>query len=289
MIFKSVQLNEVNRARQVIPSAAGKALNTARALASLGIDARVSGFNGGATGDLINRFLGEYGVSSALTSMTAETRICSTLIDESTGTITELVEEAPQPSKPEIAEFIKVNIELVKSSQMLVICGTLPPWAPDDFYRNFTTVAAKLKVPVIIDSHKGALLSVLEDNPLVAKLNFRELETTFGERIESEAQLIDLMGRLVSRGAENVFLTQGKDTAYLLEGGALSKHLPPAIMRHLNPIGSGDCTTAGLVGALLQGNTFQESVRSGLACGSANVESLVPADIRRERVLELLR
>jgi len=289
MICKSIQFNEVNRVQQVILSAAGKAVNTARALAALGADSRASGFNGGVSGELIKGFLAEYKVNSALTAMKADTRICSTLIDESTGMVTELVEEASQPSEKEITNFIQRNTELIKESQMLVICGTLPPWAPDDFYRHFTVTAARLDVPVIIDSHKGALLSVLQDNPLVAKLNFKELETTFGESIKSEPQLIDLMGRLISGGAKSVFLTQGKDASYLLEGGTLSKDLPPEIAKHLSPIGSGDCTTAGIAYALGNGDTLQESVKFGLACGSANVESLIPADISRERVLQLLR
>jgi len=55
-----------------------------------------------------------------------------------------------------------------------------------------------------------------------------------------------------------------------------------------NPIGSGDCTTAGIVCALISGSTLPEAVKLGLACISANVDSLLPAEITRERVRELL-
>ena len=66
----------------------------------------------------------------------------------------------------------------------------------------------------------------------MVKLNVRELETTFGEGIKSESRLAELMGRLIAGGAESVFLTQGKDPAYLLEGENLSKHVPPQISQH---------------------------------------------------------
>jgi len=288
LIFRELQLNEVNRAGQVLTSAAGKSLNTARALAALGVKCRTAGFNGGHNGELIKGFLKEYGVDSALTAMAAETRICTTLIDEADGTVTELVEEAPQPTKQEIAEFMERNTALVKGCRMLVICGTLPPWAGEDFYRHFTIAAREAQIPVVIDSHRGALLAVLQDRPAMVKLNLRELEITFNERITSEPQLVGLMGQLIAGGAGSVFLTQGKNPSFLLEGRICSRHLPPQIREHRNPIGSGDCTTAGIVCALISGSTLPEAVKLGLACGSANVESLLPAEITRERVQELL-
>ncbi|MDD2599767.1 MAG: hexose kinase [Kiritimatiellae bacterium] len=287
MVFKQMQLKQVNRVRQVTLSAAGKSLNTARALAALGVECTATGFNGGHSGELVLGFLRTYNVDSALTAMRAETRTCVTLIDESSGTVTELVEEAPQPDAREIASFVQRNVELVKACRMLVISGTLPPWAADDFYRAFTIAAQQAGVPVVIDSHRAALLTVLQDQPLMAKLNLHELELTFNQSVTSEPQLIELMGRLITGGAGSVFLTLGKEGACLLEGASFSKYPAPAILRHCNPIGSGDCATAGIACELAGGGSLQAAARLGVACGSANVESLTPADITRERVLEL--
>ena len=256
LIFKSMPLGEVNRVKQLIVSAGGKSLNTARALAVLGVNCKTTGFNGGHNGDLINGFLNEYGVNSGLITMRSETRICTTLIDERSGTVTELVEEAPQPTAEEVENFVCENITLLQESEMLVISGTLPPFVPDDFYQHFTAAAAAADIPVIIDSHKGALLAVLEDKPLMAKLNLQEMETTFGCSAESETQMVELMSRVISAGAQSVFMTQGGDTAYLLEGDQLSKFTPPAIEHHLNPIGSGDCATAGIACSLINGGTL---------------------------------
>jgi hypothetical protein len=43
------------------------------------------------------------------------------------------------------------------------------------------------------------------------------------------------------------------------------------------------------VHALLSGKRVRDSVRYGLACGSANVESLTPADLDLKRVAVLQR
>lgn len=289
MLFDRFEVDEVNRASQVVESAAGKSLNTARALAALGTQAETAGFNGGQTGRRIAEFLGTYGVTSALTPMRASTRICTTLIDGRAGTVTELVEEAPDPGRAAVARFVRENLKRTREAAMLVISGTLPPFAGDAFYVGFVRAAAEAGVEIVIDSQKTALINVLFERPLVAKLTVRELESTLGEPMRGEREILRGMRDLLGMGAKNVFVTQGGKAAYLLTPDGARRYTPPPLARRVNPIGSGDCTTAGLVHALLMGESLRSAVRFGLACGSANVESLTPADLDVGRVKRLVR
>ena len=289
MLFDRLDVDEVNRARQVVESAAGKALNTARALVALGTPAVPAGFNGGQAGREITALLKAYGVSSALTPMRADTRVCSTLIDAAAGTVTELVEEASEPGAAAVARFVRDNLKRTRDAAMLVISGTLPPYAGDDFYVGFARAAAQAGVPVVIDSQKTALIQVLFERPLLAKLTARELEATLGEPMNSERRIVRGMRDLLGMGAGSVFVTQGAKPAYLVTPKQAWRFTPPEIARHVNPIGSGDCTTAGIAHALLAGKRLRDAVRYGLACGSANVESLTPADLDLSRVAALQR
>jgi len=289
LVFEALEPNEVNRAKQVVESAAGKALNTARALSVLGTPAQVAGFNGGVAGRKIEAFLKTYGVVSAQTQMRAETRICTTLLDRKGNTVTELVEEAPLPDKAALARFEKTNLKRAKAASMLVISGTLPPFASDDFYVRFVQAAAKENVPVVIDSHKAALIHVLFERPYVAKLNVRELEATLQIALKTEREIFRAMKDLVGMGAQNVFVTHGANAAYLLTAdGRAWRFAPPRVPRPVNPIGSGDCTTAGLVHALLRKKPLTDAVALGLACGSANITSLTPADFNAAHVRALV-
>ena len=290
LVFNGLNLDEVNRARQVVESAAGKALNTARALVTLGTAAETAGFNGGETGRRVSAYLKAYGVETrALTPMKAPTRICTTLIDQAAGTVTELVEEAPAPEQSSIKRFVLENLERARERAMLVISGTLPPFAGDDFYVGFVQAAAAAGVPVVIDSHRTALINVLFERPFLAKLNVHELETTLHEPMNSEPRILRGMRDLMGMGARNVFLTQGGKAAYLLTPKGAWHFTPPEVRQRLNPIGSGDCTTAGIAHALLRGRRMADAIRYGLACGSANVESLTPADLDPKRVAALAR
>jgi len=290
LVFDALETNEVNRAKQAVESAAGKALNTARALSALGTPAQVTGFNGGVTGRKIEAFLKRLGVASAQTQMRAETRICTTLLDRTNGTVTELVEEAPTPDVAAIARFEKVNLKRVKAASMLVISGTLPPFASDDFYVRFVQAAAKADVPVVIDSHKAALIHVLFERPCVAKLNVRELEATLGLSLNTQREILRAMKDLIGMGARNVFVTHGAKAAYLLTAdGKAWRFEPPDVQGRINPIGSGDCTTAGLVHALLRKKPLPHAAAFGLACGSANITSLTPADFTAAHARALVR
>jgi tagatose 6-phosphate kinase len=289
LVFECLETNEVNRAKQVIESAAGKALNTARALTVLGTPAKAAGFNGGVAGRKVEAFLKSYGVVSEQTRMQAETRICTTLLDRKNNTVTELVEEAPSPDKATIARFEKTNQKLTKESSMLVISGTLPPFASDDFYVRFAKAAATANVPVVIDSHKTALIHVLFERPYLAKLNVRELETTLQVPLRTEREIFRAMKDLIGMGAQNVFVTHGANAAYLLTAsGNAWRFEPPDAQPRINPIGSGDCTTAGLVHAILRTKSLTDAVALGLACGSANITSFTPADFNAVRARALV-
>jgi len=279
LVFDSLETNEVNRAKQVIESAAGKALNTARALLLLGTPAQCAGLNGGMSGNKVEAFLKTYGVVSAQTPMAAETRICTTLLDRKGRTVTELVEEAPAPGKAALARFEKDNLKRTTEASMLVISGTLPPFASDDFYVRFVQAAAKAGRPVVIDSHKTALIHVLFERPYLVKLNVRELEATVQAPLQAPREIIRAMRDLLCMGAQNVFVTHGAKAAYLLTAaGKAWRFKPPDVPSRVNPIGSGDCATAGVVHALLRKKTLAEAVALGLACGSANIATLTPAD-----------
>jgi 1-phosphofructokinase family hexose kinase len=290
LIFDAIDINEVNRAKAVIESAAGKALNTARALSVLSMPVQVAGLNGGATGRKIDAFLKVYGVETVQTSMKANTRICTTLLDQQHNTITELVEEAPNPGAATLKRFMRDNLERISEASALVISGTLPPFVDETFYLPFVREAQKCGIPVIIDSHKAPLLHVLEERPLLAKLNRQELAITFKQEITNEKQILSRMKDLLARGAQNVVITQGAKPTYLMtSNNTLWRLTPPKLDQVINPIGSGDCTTAGIVCKLMKRRPLPEAIAFGLACGSANAMTQTPADFAPREAQKLMK
>jgi tagatose 6-phosphate kinase len=276
MHFEEIRVGDVNRARAVAVSVAGKGVNVGRALHLIGAPARVLSFFGGDTGSMALRTLADEGIDVVPVETEGPTRICDTLLDARTGDVTELVEEAPLPSQEEWDAYLSAYENLLRRATMVVLSGALMPGAPEAWYRTLAARAREAGVPLLVDSQKNPLLQAVEEQPLLAKLNRKELAATCGAPVEHEADLLEASRRLCRSGARRVLVTDGPHGAWLVEPDRAWRICPPTIDL-VNPIGSGDCVTAGFAAGLSEGMTPVEAAAWGVACGTANALTLLPA------------
>ncbi|MFZ4397608.1 MAG: PfkB family carbohydrate kinase, partial [Kiritimatiellia bacterium] len=143
LIFERFQAGEVNRAGMTVVSNGGKAVNTALALARLRRASVVCGLNGGDTGRFLTGYLAGHGVTCAFTRTAWPTRTCTTIIDRASGAVTELVEEARRPTPDLLRRFEIRAHTLLRRAGAVVICGTLPPGAPEDFWARLAAEARR--------------------------------------------------------------------------------------------------------------------------------------------------
>src|SRR5688572_4327077 len=94
MRFDRLTLDEVNRASSVDEYASGKSVNVARVAHQLGAEVLELGFVGGDRGEYLRQRLDVDRVPHDFVTVPRSTRLCTTLIDNATGTVTELVEES---------------------------------------------------------------------------------------------------------------------------------------------------------------------------------------------------
>ena len=286
--FGTFRVGSVNRALAVTTCPAGKGVNVARALKTLGGRPFLLGFAGGHTGRLLAVGLRRANVPCHLVPHPQPTRICRTLLDRDTRTATELVEESPLPGRPAWRKFRAAYRRLLRRSCFVVIAGAPMPGAPDKIYARLAREAGSVHVPVIIDARRSSLLSTLPYHPLVAKLNREELASTAGRALRSTTTVIAEARRLIAAGAQYVVVTDGSRGAWLVSADQAWHFSPPRVTA-LNPVGSGDAMTAGIAFALGQGASPVESVTFGVACGTASAMTLLPADLTRSAVRRAAR
>lgn len=276
--FDHLVSGEVNRAREVHLSAAGKGVNVALVLRQLGTPAQVTGFIGGANGRHLIELLEAQGVESDFTPMEAETRICQTLLDLQAGTTTELVEEAPNPP-PETWDrfFLELETQLPNMG-LAAASGKLPPGADDSVYARMARAARTVGIPFLLDSWGGPLLAALPERPALVKMSLSELAGTLDCPGLAVADLPDAAAVLLKQGAERVLVTAGPDAAWFLDPQQAVRYVPPRVPAR-NPIGSGDSVTAGIAHGLLAGLDWADAVRLGIACGTANALTLLPGQL----------
>ncbi len=297
LVFDRFTRGEVNRAAETYACASGKVINVGLALTSLGAAAKTLSVLGGRSGTLIAEELAASGVSSRWVHDPATTRTCTTMIERSTGEITELVENAARIAAHSCDEFVEALREESLSAAWVVLSGSLPPVkgraSNRTLYRELcealghgSTVTQRPRSRVILDARGPEMLECLACRPFLVKPNREELAATVGRELADEAALIAALREINGRGAEWVLVTHGGQEVWLSSTTELWRFTPPAI-EVVNAIGCGDCLTAGLAAALAEGHDLPTAVRWGIAAAGNNAEQLLPARLNPERVQEL--
>jgi len=286
MSFRSLAVGSVNRAATTVEGAAGKSVNVAKVLNALGERVIAAGFLGGVRGEVIRHILKERGIGLAFVQVAEPTRQCITVLDEAAGTQTELVEESravPGDKYKELARVVRTHLETCRA---IIMSGTLTPEAPRDFYLDCTRMAGRARVLSLVDAQGPALLDALKGGPGLVKPNRAELAATVGRPLTTRAAVLSAMRELRELGAERVVVTAGKDPALAFDGRTVWRVHPPDVVA-VNPIGSGDAFSAGLVWRLLRGDDLGEACRWACAAGAANALTLMAGEVKREHVERL--
>jgi tagatose 6-phosphate kinase len=286
MVFRSLALDAVNRATKTLDGAAGKSINVAKVLKSLGESPIATGFIGGDRGSLIQSCLAERGIETEFIKIGTETRQCTTVIDESAGTHTELVQESDAVRKDKYRQLMRVVRKWTDRCRAIVMSGTLTPSAPVDFYRRCTRLAGECNFLSVLDAQGSALVEALKAGPSVAKPNRSELAATVHHELSNEHEVMSAMRELRERGAQRVVITAGKEPVLAFDGARFWRIHAPRITA-VNPIGSGDAFTAGLVWRLLRGDDLGEACRWASAAGAANALTLMAGEVRLKDVQRL--
>lgn len=283
MVFRQLALDAVNRTATALDGAAGKSVNVAKVLKTLGGQPVALGFIGGDRGAFVTAQLEARGIEHDFVPVAAHTRQCLTIIDESAGTHTELVEESQPVPATEYRKLDALVQRRITGCRAIVLSGSLTPDGPQDFYFRCAQLARTAGVFSVIDAQGAPLATALRAGPGLVKPNRQELAATVGRELKNDAAIMSAMWELRDRGAQRVVVTAGKQPTLAFDGRRYWRITPPAIEAK-NPIGSGDAFTAGLVWRLLQGDDLGEACRWGSAAGAANALTLLPGEVERADV-----
>ncbi len=283
-----LRVGEVNRAREVHWCASGKVLNVGLALTQLGANVRTLSLVGsGAAGDATRRDMTEMGVDVRWIESSALQRVCSTLLDRESGQTTEIVENSAPASDAELSAFVAALAEEAVNPdvELLILAGSLPTGTPNDF---FATLLSRNPSPAILDIRGEELLAALPHRPLVVKPNREELGHTVGRELSTDENVWQAMSEINARGAEWVVVTNGANEVFASRGAEQLRFQPPRVSV-MNPIGCGDCFTAGLAWSLQRGEDMPSAIRTGIAAAAQNAEQLLPARLDAKLVALSLR
>ncbi len=264
---------EVNRAQQAFWCGSGKVLNVGCALHHLGVQSKTLCLVGGVPGEQICADFEKMKIPVRWVKSPIPTRVCTTILDETTKITTELVENSNSIPEEELGLFVEAFVEESVSAQVVVLSGSLPAGAPPDFYRRLLD---KTSAKAVLDIRGPELDAVLQKRPYLVKPNREELAKTVGRDLASGSDLVAAMSELRQRGAEWVVVSQGAGPLLALgPDGLIQIEIPKIDV--CNPIGCGDCLAAGIAAGIDRNLSIYGSLVLGIRAAAENASVLLPA------------
>lgn len=192
-------------------------------------------------------------------------------ITEPDGTTTKVNLPGPAASRALLDELAAAVEKHARDAAWVVLAGSLPPGAPEDWYAALLTRLDGVRAAV--DTSEGPLEAVIASLPRAApallKPNADELaEATGSGPVHEPAAAARAARGLVERGLGACLVTLGADGAVLVTAeGAWHADPPPTTV--VSTVGAGDSSLFGYLLADLRGLSAPERLRLAVAYGSA--------------------
>lgn len=251
-------------------SAGGRGINAARVIHSFGGAVTAIVAAGGRTGEFFEKSIKSYGFPVVTVCVQNELRTNLTIIDQQGLTI-KLNELGAVLDKSELSQLEKTVERLLPQAEWLMLCGSLPPGIPADFYTKLVHLARRRNVKTLLDTDNEPLLDGIEAGPTVVTPNQQEAERLLNKALITRSQFVEATERIHAMGAETVVLSLGSRGVMATQGGAILEVRPPQIDA-ISPLGAGDALAAAYVWATASGRSFEEAVRWGVAAGTASAK-----------------
>jgi len=266
---------EIHRPLASVAVPGGKGLNAARAAVTLGGSVTAVGIVAGRAGDWVAERLADLGLDARLTRSGGETRTCISILDRSSGALTEVYERGDQI---ELATWDALEATIVGELERgdvaaVALSGSLPSGAPADGFGRIARLAGSMPRPIVVlvDTYGPALRSALAERPALVKVNAAEAGEAGATVVTDAASAVRAGDVLIAAGAGSVVVTLGVEGAVVGDGIRWTRLVPPDL-RGPFPVGSGDAFLAGLAVAYGRGDPLVDSARFGMAAAVANAQ-----------------
>ena len=251
-------------------SAGGRGLLASLVLHSWGTPTIAIVPSGGDSGPRFEELIAGFGFPCDVVPVSASIRT-NLIITDQQGLTVKLNERGPVLAGEELARFESAVQGRLWGATWLLLCGSLPPGVPPDFYRRLIRMAREQGVKTLLDTDGEALEQGLRERPTAVTPNLQETSALLNKALITRQHLRAAAQRVLAMGAESVVLSLGARGAVAAQGEAVFEVTAPRVQA-VCPIGAGDALNAALAWSLNQGHGFAEAVRWGVAAGTASAK-----------------
>jgi len=249
-------------------SAGGRGINNSCVIHSFGGKTTAIATAGGETGARLKQLLAGCGFGVDTVEVQAPTRTNLNISDRQGLTI-KLNEKGAAIGKEELQRIEEAVGKRLPEARWFMLCGSMPPGMPADFYARLIETSKALRVKTLLDTDGEALEAGLEAGPTVVAPNQQEAERLLNKALLTRAQFQEAAERIRMMGAHMVLLSLGSRGCVGSKEGLVVEAVPPRV-EAVCPIGAGDALAASFVWAMRRNEDFADALRWGVAAGTAS-------------------
>ncbi|MFP4302914.1 MAG: 1-phosphofructokinase family hexose kinase [Spirochaetaceae bacterium] len=282
--FESGSANEITLNRTDV---AGQGANTTRILSQLGEYALNLCQLGEHDVDLFTSLTEGEGIQLEWISAPGGVRNCHTILDSSSGSITELVEEGVPVTREVEHRIMERFLELLPDFEWVAVTGSKAPGFSDEVLPYLVREARKAGKKVGLDIRGEDLRRALKHEPKLVKINVPEFLATVAPGTkgseqgltERQREVVEHnLKRLTRESSTVIALSHGKNPSFLAARGEIS-YVEPPLITPVNTIGCGDAVMAGMLAGLHEGMSNEEALAHGHECAATNARLLKPGSL----------
>lgn len=249
-------------------SAGGRGINNSCVIHSFGGRTTAIATMGGSTGVRLQQLLGCCGFGVDMVEVKAPTRTNLNISDRQGLTVK--LNEKGAPIEPSEVKLIEQAVaRRLPEARWFMLCGSMPPGMPADFYARLIGTSKALGVKTLLDTDGEALEAGIEAGPTAVAPNQQEAERLLNKALLTRAQFQEAAERIRLMGPQMVILSLGSRGCVGAREGLIVEAIPPRV-EVVCPIGAGDALAASWVWAMRRNDDFADALRWGVAAGTAS-------------------
>lgn len=258
--------DQKTRATSTYYDPGGTGINVGRALEKLDANSFTCCIIAGKMGEFLHSMLNQELNNVAIFQVGGETRINTTLIQQSPQYQYEINAVGPSITPTQLDEITHQFLTLCQQG-IGILTGSLPPGIPDSTYQNINIALQQQGGRCIIDAPVGVMIEALASHPFLIKPNQHELEILLNKTLSSIEQVATEARTIVEQGTSYVCISLAEKGA-ILTGLDNSYYCNSPKIKVNSTVGAGDSLVAGLAFAFSQNQTPEQALKFAVACGA---------------------
>ncbi len=286
VVIENFTLGGVNRILSQRTDPAGKGVNVAITIKSLGGRSRCLGILGGSGGSFIASCLDELGIENNFVMVREETRVNLKVADPIAKTTTDINQQGHPVEAFALERVFQKLMAGLSPDDIVVLSGSLPVGAPPDTYRRWITACKQKQARVVLDTEGEPFQYGLEAAPFCIKPNRAELGKLLGRELNTLEEIVQAARELLDTGIQHVVISMSADGAVFATKDKIlrAEGLPVAVR---NTVGTGDALAASLALSFERQHSVAERISWAIATSAAKAqcEGTQPARLEDVRPL----